>query len=53
MQSQILFGSSNPDGVSNSPIIPGTLDDNEQGIDSYIETACPAVMNGDGKVLRA
>jgi hypothetical protein len=52
IQSQILFGSSNADGEV-SPIIPGTLDDNGQGINSQIETACPAIMNGDGKVLKS
>ena len=51
-QSQVLFGSSNPDGWV-TPIIPGSLDDNGTGIDSYIETACPAIMNAQGQVLKS
>ncbi|MGH8358207.1 MAG: hypothetical protein ACRESF_11995, partial [Pseudomonas sp.] len=38
--SQILLGSSNTDGAV-AAIIPGTLDDNGGGIDSYYETSCP------------
>lgn len=51
-QSQILFASSNADGEV-SPIIPGIFDDNGAGIDSYIETACPAIIDGDGKVIKS
>ncbi len=40
VQSQILYGSANPDGAV-CAIIPGSLDDNGQGIDSVYETACP------------
>ena len=52
IQSQILFASSNFDGVV-APIIPGILDDNGVGIDSQLETACPVIMNGDGKVIKS
>jgi hypothetical protein len=51
-QSQILFASANEDGAV-SPIIPGALDDNGVGIDSYIETACPVIINGDGQVVKS
>jgi hypothetical protein len=51
-QSQILLASSNADGWV-SAIIPGTLDDNGGGIDSIIETACPVIVNGDGKVIKS
>ena len=51
-QSQILFASANADGHVD-PIIPGALDDNGGGIDSYVETACPQIVNGDGKVVKS
>ena len=40
VKSQVLYASSNPDGAV-CAIVPGTLDDNGVGIDSYLETACP------------
>ena len=52
IQSQILYASSNQDGAV-AAIIPGTLDDNGVGIDSQIESACPVIMNGDGKVIKS
>jgi hypothetical protein len=52
IQSQILFGSSNADGAV-AAIVPGTLDDNGAGIDSQVETACPVIMNGDGKIVKS
>ena len=52
IQSQVLYASSNPDGAV-AAIIPGTLDDNGVGIDSQAETACPVIMNGDGKVVKS
>lgn len=39
-QSQILYGSSNPDGVV-AAIVPGMFNDNGNGIDWVYETACP------------
>lgn len=52
IQSQILLGSSNDDGHVD-PIIPGLYDDNGQGIDSQIETACPVIVNQAGQVIKS
>lgn len=50
-QSQILYAAS--DGPQVAAIIPGTLDDNGVGIDSFVETACPVIIDGDGKVTKS
>lgn len=51
-QSQILYASSNEDGAV-SAIIPDMYDDNGVGIDSQIETVCPVIINGNGKVTKS
>src|SRR5207248_6706817 len=38
--SDVCSSDLNPDGAV-CAIVPGTLDDNGVGIDSYLETACP------------
>lgn len=52
IDSQILYASSNQDGAV-AAIVPFVFDDNGVGIDSVYETACPEILNGDGKVVRS
>jgi hypothetical protein len=51
-QSQILYASSNPDGAV-AAITPGVYNDNGEGIDSTLESACPVITNASGQVVKS